>query len=60
MAVLLLGLAFTVASPTEAMDLTNMEGPVCDRVAAANSRDEVERRAAMVGAMTRKSLVFSC
>jgi hypothetical protein len=49
---LTLGLALTVASPTEAIDRTNMgeEGPTTDRDAvAARSRDEVERRAAIVG-----------
>lgn len=46
---LLLGSALTVASPTEAMDRTNMEGPAVDREAAARSRDDVERRAAIVG-----------
>ena len=32
-----------------AIDRTSMEGPADERVAAARSRDEVERRAAMVG-----------
>lgn len=44
-----MGSALTVASPTEAMDRTNMEGPAGNRVAVASSRDEVERRAAIVG-----------
>lgn len=44
-----MGSALMVASPTEAMDRTNMEGPADDREAAVRSRDEVERRAAIVG-----------
>lgn len=45
------GFASTVALPRDAIDRTNMDGSAADRgcEAAARSRDEVERRAAIAG-----------
>lgn len=53
--VVLFGFASTVAPPTEAIDRTNTDGSTADRdeAAAAKSRDEVERRAAIAGKFGR-------
>lgn len=53
--VLPFGFASTVALPTDAIDRTNMVGRAADRgvAAAANNRDEVERRAAIAGKFGR-------
>ena len=46
-----LGSASTVALPTDAIDRANINGSAAERgdAAAASSRDDVERRAAIAG-----------